>query len=115
PDVRDNTSAPAPVQKMTIAYIGSKGDGTSKTLMFSESLASLYWNYFDDSMTGNDYTTTQDANFHFGFTWVQSNDAVNDRRLRVNGTKAPPSYTSFSEMTGIAADPPIGTGTGSGE
>lgn len=113
PDVRDSTDAP--VQKMTIAYIGSKGDGTSKTLMFSESLAALYWNYYDDTMNGNDYTTTPDANFHFGFTWVQSNDAVQDRRLRVNGTKAPPTYTNFADMTTVAANPPIGTSTGSGE
>jgi hypothetical protein len=78
---------------MTTAYIQSKGDGTSKTLMFSESLAALYYSYGPA-----DYTTTKDANFHFGFTWVQAETVVNDTRLRLNGSKAVPTYTTFQEM-----------------
>ena len=97
-DARDgaNVNTSAPVQSMSIAYIQSKGDGTSKTLMFSESLAALYYAY-----TSDDYTSTIDASHHFGFTWVQANEVVADTRLRVNGSKAIPEYTTFAGMTQV--------------
>lgn len=84
----------APDQSMTLGYLQGKGDGTSKTLMLSESLASLYYTYRQD-----EYDQTPDASHHFGFTWVQPNEIVNDNRLRINGSKAIPSYTTFQEMT----------------
>lgn len=93
-DVRDTGGAPE--QSMTTAYIQSKGDGTTKTLMFSESLAALYYAY-----TSDDYTSTIDASHHFGFTWVQPNAVATDTRLRVNGSKAIPEYTTFSGMTQV--------------
>ncbi len=83
----------APVQSMTTAYIQSKGDGTTKTMMFSESLAALYYSYGPA-----DYQTTKDASFHFGFTWVQPATVGFDNRLRLNGSKAIPTYSTFSEM-----------------
>jgi hypothetical protein len=89
----DNVNNSAPLQSMSIAYIQSKGDGTSKTLMFSESLAALYYAY-----TADDYSSTPDASFHFGFTWVQPNEVVQDTRLRVNGSKEPATYASFAQM-----------------
>jgi prepilin-type processing-associated H-X9-DG protein len=85
---------------MTMAYIQSKGDGTTATLMVSESLAALYWGYRDSG----DYTGTQDASFHFGFTWVQPTDLAGtggDTKLRVNGSKDPITYANFNEMTGV--------------
>jgi prepilin-type N-terminal cleavage/methylation domain-containing protein len=106
-DVRDNPT-PAPVQSMSTAYIQSKGDGTSKTLMFSESLAALYYSYGPA-----DYTTTKDASFHFGFTWVQAATVANDTRLRLNGSRAIPTYTTFQEMQdpalAIIGDTPPGS------
>ncbi len=93
-DIRDDEGAP--LLSMSIAYIQSKGDGTSKTLMFSESLAALYYSYRAD-----DYETTIDASHHFGFTWVQPNEVVNDTRLRMNGSKAVANYSTFAEMTDV--------------
>jgi prepilin-type N-terminal cleavage/methylation domain-containing protein/prepilin-type processing-associated H-X9-DG protein len=98
-DPRDASMADddAPEISMTIAYIQAKGDGTTKTLMVSESLAALYWAYGTD-----DYSTTQDASFHFGFNWVEpteiSTPSTGDRKLRINGSKDPVDYTTFAEM-----------------
>lgn len=107
-DIRDNNNAP--IHSMTIAYISSKGDGTSKTLMFSESLAALFWAYTGDpNSTSGDYFETPDANFHFGFTWVEPNDVVGpsgDRRLRINGSKETPLYSTFESMTELVEDVP---------
>jgi prepilin-type N-terminal cleavage/methylation domain-containing protein/prepilin-type processing-associated H-X9-DG protein len=83
----------APENSITMAYIQSKGDGTTKTLMLTESLGSLFWSY-----RGDDYTQTLDASFHFGFNWVQPEEVLNDRKLRINGSKEQPTYTTFAEM-----------------
>lgn len=94
-DERDATqpNQDAPENSITMAYIQAKGDGTTKTLMLSESLAALEWCY-----PSSDYTGTKDRNFHFGFTWVQQSEVQSDRSLRINGKKDVPAYTSFSEM-----------------
>jgi len=92
-DVRDS-NPPAPEVVMTLAYVQSKGDGTSNTMMLSESLATLFWNYKD-----TDYTNTPDLSAHFGFNWVQQSDVQGNTKLRINGVKSSPSYTTFSEMT----------------
>jgi prepilin-type N-terminal cleavage/methylation domain-containing protein len=99
-DVRDAASVQdeAPLQSMSIAYISSKGDGATKTLLFSESLAALYYSYTDNGSDIVDYSSTPDASFHFGFTWVLPNDVANDPRLRLNGSRATPDYTNFSGM-----------------
>jgi hypothetical protein len=97
----DNPQDEAPLQSMTLAYISSKGDGTSKTMLFSESLAALYYSYTGE---GNEYNMMLDANYHFGFTWVQPNDVVQDKRLRVNGSKEPPLYTTFGGMSQLVPD-----------
>ncbi len=93
-DVRDGPPQ-QPKQSISIAYLQGKGDGTTKTMMLSESLASLYWCYLDSS----DYTSTKDAGFHFGFGWEQPTDVANDTKLRINGTKTPPLYTTYSATT----------------
>jgi prepilin-type processing-associated H-X9-DG protein/prepilin-type N-terminal cleavage/methylation domain-containing protein len=100
-DARDATNdrQDAPENTMTVAYIQSKGDGTTKTLMVSESIGALYWSYIPED--GGEYTTTPDASFHFGFTWVQPAAVAGnngDRKLRINGSKDPPTYTQFIEM-----------------
>ena len=98
-DVRD--SGGAPISSVTMAYIQAKGDGTTKTMMISESLGALYWCYKDQS----DYQSARDAGFHFGFTWVQQATVANDPRMRVNGSKDPPSYTTFADMTTLVDKP----------
>jgi prepilin-type N-terminal cleavage/methylation domain-containing protein/prepilin-type processing-associated H-X9-DG protein len=94
-DPRDATTAAedAPEISMTIAYIQAKGDGTTKTMMLSESLATLYWCY-----PSAEYSSTTDASFHFGFNWVQPNAVTTDSKLRINGSRNPPTYSTLNEM-----------------
>ena len=90
-DPRDDPKAP--LNSMTIAYIQAKGDGTTRTLMLSESIAALYWAY-----PATEHSSTLDASFHFGFTWVQPNAVLTDRKLRINGSKDPPTYATLNDM-----------------
>jgi prepilin-type N-terminal cleavage/methylation domain-containing protein/prepilin-type processing-associated H-X9-DG protein len=97
-DIRDTNNPFAPVNSMTIAYIQAKGDGTTTTLMVSESLAALYYAYRDAS----DYENTQDRSYHFGFTWPQPSEVAGngaDIKLRVNGSKDAVDYATFADMT----------------
>lgn len=96
-DVRDNNNAPG--TSMSMAYIQNKGDGTTKTMLFSESLAALFWAYNQSS----DYTGAQDASFHFGFNWVQPQDVQNDPKLRVNGSLDAQNYYDFATMTSMVS------------
>jgi len=98
-DARDgsNPNNDAPDVTMSFAYLQGKGDGTSKTLLLSESLAALHWAYGP-----NDYGAATDAGIHFGFTWEQPSYIAQDertRKVRINGSKEPPNYTTFGEMT----------------
>jgi prepilin-type N-terminal cleavage/methylation domain-containing protein/prepilin-type processing-associated H-X9-DG protein len=97
-DVRDATQKDqdAPEHVMSVAYL-QKADGLTKTMMLSESLGALYWAYKDS----NDYLSTPDANFHFGFTWEQPAVVANDTKRRLNGAKDPVTYTTFAEMTAM--------------
>jgi type II secretory pathway pseudopilin PulG len=95
-DVRDAGTNPAPKISMTFDYIQAKGDGLTSTMMFSESLAALYWAYTRDGI--NDYSSTNDASFHFGFNWVLPADIGSNTSLRINGVRITPTYTNFSEM-----------------
>ena len=79
---------------MTFAYIQSKGDGLTATMMLSESLAALFWTY-----PQSEYSTTTDASFHFGFTWEQPTAVASDTKRRLNGAKDPVTYTTLDEMT----------------
>ncbi|TWU29722.1 DUF1559 family PulG-like putative transporter [Bythopirellula polymerisocia] len=108
-DKRD-TPVYAPRVSMSMAYIQSKGDGTSKTLMFSESLASLFYSYpspLSSSSAKDDYESTPDRNFHFGFCWVQPNDVATNRELRINGSKEVPNYITFEDMNVLGDNPPL--------
>jgi prepilin-type N-terminal cleavage/methylation domain-containing protein/prepilin-type processing-associated H-X9-DG protein len=91
-DARDD-DPPAPKLSMTIDYLQTKGDGTSNTMMYSESLATLYWAYRPD-----EYGTTEDASFHFGFNWVTPADIATNPLLRINGVKASPNYGRIADM-----------------
>jgi prepilin-type N-terminal cleavage/methylation domain-containing protein len=109
-DPRDdsNPKDDAPDISMSIAYVQGKGDGTTKTMLFSESLAALYWGYKD----ATDYQQTQDASFHFGFCWQQPQDvANNDIKWRINGAKEAPDYVTFQEMTQLVTSGEKGSET----
>jgi len=106
-DARDLPKPGAPEQVMTIAYVQSKGDGTSNTMMLTESLAALNWGYRDP----NDYQKTPDASYQFGFVWEQPSALTSNPQLRINGIKNQPSYSNFADMnkefsTPSATDPP---------
>ena len=99
-DVRDEEFAPKVT--MSMAYIQNKGgDGTTKTMMLSESLASLYWGYRAPA----DYTDVLDQPYHFGFGWELPALIAADNKLRVNGSKELPEYTNFSGMDGVFNSP----------
>ena len=95
-DDRDDPMRPPIV--MTMALLGgNRGDGTTKTIMVSESLASLYWTYRDAS----DYTNTKDQLYHFGFGWelpARLTGSGGDPKLRVNGHLDPATYLDFAGM-----------------
>ena len=97
-DDRDSpTPKGAPKNVMSFAYLQGKGDGTTKTLMVSESIGALYWGYRDSS----DYTGVPDQPYHFGFMWERPTVLVGagaDTKLRVNGSKDPATYTNFAGM-----------------
>ena len=86
---------------MTLAYLQGKGDGTTKTMMLSESLASLFWGYRDSG----DYSGTVDQPYHFGYGWEQPTYITTDLKARVNGSKTPPDYVDFGEMDDMFAEP----------
>ncbi|MCC7474190.1 MAG: DUF1559 domain-containing protein [Pirellulales bacterium] len=67
-----------PALQMSMAQIV---DGTTKTLMFSESLYTFYWSYGDK----NADTTMPDAKHIFGFIW--KNAAAATEKDRINGDK----------------------------
>ena len=60
----------------TIAFLQSKGDGTSQTLMLSENVRAVHWAFLDE-VEYADVGGTIDQKYHFGFTWEQP-DAVAD-------------------------------------
>lgn len=93
-DPRDNSANNAPKVVMSFAYVQGKGDGSSKTLMLSESLGALFWGY----NTNTDYTTVLDQPYHFGFGWERPTAVANDLKLRVNGSREPNNFENFVEM-----------------
>ncbi len=96
-DDRDNATPPAAKNVMSFAYLQGKGDGTTKTLMLSESIGALYWGYKDSG----DYTGVPDKPYHFGFMWERPEiltPSNADTKVRVNGSKDPPDYVNFAGM-----------------
>jgi prepilin-type N-terminal cleavage/methylation domain-containing protein/prepilin-type processing-associated H-X9-DG protein len=106
-DVRDLPDADAEVV-VNEAFIQSKGDGMTNTVMLSENLTAFQWGY----KVGSDYTGQKDRKFHFGVCWDQPADVnvapltgdnvfKTDPSLRkVNGQRIDNGVTilQFSEM-----------------
>lgn len=104
-DARDGSTG-APKVVMSFAYVQGKGDGSTKTMMLSESLGSLYWGY----RSPNDYSSTKDQPYHFGFGWERPAKVAGDLKLRINGAKEPITYSAFggsgeSAMDGVYGSP----------
>jgi prepilin-type N-terminal cleavage/methylation domain-containing protein/prepilin-type processing-associated H-X9-DG protein len=67
-DIRD-TPQPDPEIVMTSAYIGSKGDGLTNTIMLTENLTAYLWAYVGDDHIGNAPNAAPDKKYHFGVCW----------------------------------------------
>jgi prepilin-type N-terminal cleavage/methylation domain-containing protein len=99
-DERDD--AKLPLQKMSLKYLQSKGDGTARTLMFSENLNALHWGYTLDK----DRDETKDRSYHFGFCWEQPSEIAKaeaketaKRYRRINSRYPEEEIKSFAQMT----------------
>ncbi|MAT72028.1 MAG: hypothetical protein CMJ58_21190 [Planctomycetaceae bacterium] len=68
---------------MTSAYIQSKGDGMTATLMISENLHAATYTY-----TANELQNVRDQKWHFGFCWQQPAAVLSNPNQRINGVKA---------------------------
>jgi prepilin-type processing-associated H-X9-DG protein len=67
-DMRDTPAGDAdPLIGMTSAYIGSKGDGLTNTVMLSENLKAYLWTYMANEHHGTG--AVPDKKYHFGVCW----------------------------------------------
>jgi prepilin-type N-terminal cleavage/methylation domain-containing protein len=103
-DPRDGSTG-VPKVVMSFAYVQGKGDGSTKTMMLSESLAALTWGYLNNS----DYTSTRDQPYHFGFGWERPAVVANDLKARINGSREPIAYDTFQGMDSIFTASPTST------
>jgi len=98
--------APDAVFKVTLAHLQSAGDGTTKTLMYSENLNAVNWGYKDGD------AQILDHKYYFGFCWEQPytvSNALADpcstcdpdsapQYRRINGKTTSEGLLSLSEM-----------------
>lgn len=94
--------------KMTLAYLQSKGDGSSQTLMLSENLRTVSW-AFQDKQAYLDDGTPRDDKYYFGFCWEQPDivaEAIaNDTRFkqrRINGGMS--DYEAYDDVPDMTID-----------
>jgi type II secretory pathway pseudopilin PulG len=99
-DERDD--AKLPLQKTSLKYLQSKGDGTARTLMFSENMNALHWGYTLDK----DRDETKDRSYHFGFCWEQPSEIAKaeakkttKRFRRINSRYLDDEIKTFGQMT----------------
>jgi prepilin-type N-terminal cleavage/methylation domain-containing protein len=99
-DERDE--AKLALQRMSLAYLQAKGDGTARTLMLSENVNALHWGYTLDK----DRDETKDRSYHFGFCWEQPSEIAKaeanktqERFRRINSHLRKEKIKSFAEMT----------------
>ena len=103
-----NDTQPNPVTVMTIAYIQAKGDGTSRTIMLSESLQASTWAY----RLQGEYASggRPDEKYHFGFCWAQPDivATTTPSYQRMNGNLEEDDNEDAADVgtawTGTAAD-----------
>ena len=99
-DARDTNGEP--MIKMTTAYIQSKGDGTTRTMMLTENKNATHWGYYNAG-------TVTDKKYHFGFCWEQpkvvaddlatssTNTETDAKYRRINGLKEPLIHQTISD------------------
>ena len=91
-DIRDDEGATRVT--MTPAYIQSKGDGLTGTILMSENLNALTWGYH----LPDDYNTdAPDRKYHFGICWEQVETILNNPFRRINGAKSDTNNTLESD------------------
>lgn len=103
---QDDPEADFPVTTMSLAYIQSRGDGSTGTLMLSESVRTVRYGYRGaPEGQPDEYDKTADAKHHFCFTWVQPKHTIGIQPfseaplLRINGKTDSSEYNGVSEMT----------------
>jgi len=109
----EDPTTDSPVKKMTFAYIQSRGDGSTATLMLSESLRTVRYGYLGPprQMPPSEYDVTPDSKNHFGFIWWQPQYTIGKDRvtfwpeLRINGIQSTSSYDGVSQITDRDAFP----------
>ncbi|MEM9659576.1 MAG: DUF1559 domain-containing protein, partial [Planctomycetota bacterium] len=108
----ENAHADAPEIVMSMAYIQARGDGTTGTLMLSESLRTVRYGYAGEpSPQPDEYSDQSDEKYHFGFTWVQPKHTIGIDQLshrdffRINGQDSASVYNGVSEMTELDGFP----------
>jgi prepilin-type N-terminal cleavage/methylation domain-containing protein len=102
----DKPHEDAPLRKMTFAYIQSRGDGATNTMMLSESVRTVRYGYLGPPRQNppTEYDATADAKYHFGFVWWQPALVVGKDRvtfwdeLRINGRQETSGYLMASEV-----------------
>jgi prepilin-type N-terminal cleavage/methylation domain-containing protein len=92
--------------EMTMAYLQSRGDGATETLMLAENLRAVHWAYMDEFEYA-DKGKTLDDKYQFGFCWEQpdrvAEGIANDtpvKQRRINGGLSDhESYDSIGDIT----------------
>ena len=98
-DTFDPTGQPT----VSTAYISSKGDGTTYTILLSENLHLVHWAHISDAEYGS--SASADEKVHFGICWEQPDVVVNpsssadEKARRINGNKNQDSYTTPNDIT----------------
>jgi prepilin-type N-terminal cleavage/methylation domain-containing protein/prepilin-type processing-associated H-X9-DG protein len=90
-DYKDTDDPPHPLVGMTSAYIGSKGDGLTNTIMLSENLKAYLWGYNPDN-----HEDVPDKKYHFGVCWEDPNQVEVAPTTDPNGYKTEASYRKIN-------------------
>jgi prepilin-type N-terminal cleavage/methylation domain-containing protein/prepilin-type processing-associated H-X9-DG protein len=90
-DYKDTDSPPHPLVGMTSAYIGSKGDGLTNTIMLSENLKSYLYGY-----NANDHENVPDKKYHFGICWEDPDLVTVAPSTDPDGYKSEKSYRKIN-------------------
>ena len=97
-----------PEIKLTMAYIQSKGDGSTTTIALTENIHQVYWSFVDPAAYpgGGSVGTFSDEKWHFGVCWDLPTAVVNDPNYgRINAIKGEDSYAGVSDTRQLTAFP----------
>jgi prepilin-type N-terminal cleavage/methylation domain-containing protein/prepilin-type processing-associated H-X9-DG protein len=94
-DIRDKPDYD-PEVVVNEAFIQSKGDGMTNTIMLAENITAFQWAY-----TSGDYTSVQDRKYHFGFCW---DDPVDVNATPGTGTDPWKTDKTYRKVNGQRVD-----------